>query len=88
MWIYMPCTMENNFVPEFPKETPDIIYLCLPNNPTGTTITKDQLQGWVDYANKNKAVIIYDAAYEAYISEEMWRTPSMSVRVPRPVRLN
>lgn len=71
MWsdvIYMPCTMENNFVPEFPKETPDIIYLCLPNNPTGTTITKDQLQGWVDYANKNKAVIIYDAAYEAYIS--------------------
>ena len=52
MWsdvIYMPCTMENNFVPEFPKETPDIIYLCLPNNPTGTTITKDQLQGWVDY---------------------------------------
>ena len=68
--IYMPCTMENNFVPEFPKETPDIIYLCLPNNPTGTTITKDQLQGWVDYANKNKAVIIYDAAYEAYISEE------------------
>ncbi len=72
MWsnvIYMPCTAENNFVPEFPKETPDIIYLCLPNNPTGTTLTKDQLQEWVDYANKNGAVIIYDAAYEAYISE-------------------
>ena len=68
--IYMPCIAENGFVPELPKETPDIIYLCLPNNPTGTTITKDQLQGWVDYANKNKAVIIYDAAYEAYISEE------------------
>ena len=68
--IYMPCTMENNFVPELPKETPDIIYLCLPNNPTGTTITKDELQVWVDYANKNGAVIIYDAAYEAYISEE------------------
>ena len=68
--IYMPCTKETNFAPEIPKETPDIIYLCLPNNPTGTTITKDQLQGWVDYANKNKAVIIYDAAYEAYISEE------------------
>ena len=52
MWsnvIYMPCTKENNFVPEFPKEDPDIIYLCLPNNPTGTTITKDQLQEWVDY---------------------------------------
>ena len=72
MWsdvIYMPCTMENHFVPEFPKETPDVIYLCLPNNPTGTTITKDKLQEWVDYANKNGALIIYDAAYEAYISE-------------------
>ncbi len=68
--IYMPCTMENGFVPEFPRETPDIIYLCLPNNPTGTTITKEQLQGWVDYAIKSGAVIIYDAAYEAYISEE------------------
>ena len=68
--IYMPCTMENGFVPEFPKETPDMIYLCLPNNPTGTTITKAQLQEWVDYANKIGAVIIYDGAYEAYISEE------------------
>lgn len=68
--IYMPCTAGNNFAPEFPKETPDIIYLCFPNNPTGSTITKDQLQGWVDYANKNGSVIIYDAAYEAYISEE------------------
>lgn len=73
MWsdvIYMPCTMDNGFVPEFPKETPDVIYLCLPNNPTGTTITKSQLQEWVDYANKNGAIIIYDGAYEAYISEE------------------
>ncbi|MEE1007899.1 MAG: LL-diaminopimelate aminotransferase [Agathobacter sp.] len=68
--IYMPSTAENNFVPEFPSKTPDIIYLCLPNNPTGTTLTKDQLQMWVDYANKNGSVIIYDAAYEAYISEE------------------
>lgn len=68
--IYMPCTAENHFVPEFPKEVPDMIYLCLPNNPTGTTLTKDQLQLWVDYANKNGAVIIYDAAYEAYISED------------------
>ena len=67
--IYMPCTAENNFVPEFPKEAPDMIYLCLPNNPTGTTLTKSQLQEWVDYANKVGAVIIYDAAYEAYISE-------------------
>ena len=68
--IYMPTTAENNFVPEFPKETPDVIYLCLPNNPTGTTLTKTDLQKWVDYANENKAVIIYDAAYEAYISED------------------
>ena len=68
--IYMPCTRETNFVPEFPKEVPDIIYLCIPNNPTGTTITKAQLQEWVDYANKNQSIIIYDAAYEAYISED------------------
>lgn len=68
--IYMPCTADNNFAPELPKETPDIIYLCFPNNPTGSTITKSQLQEWVDYARKNGAVIIYDAAYEAYISED------------------
>ena len=67
--IYMPTTAENHFVPEFPKETPDVIYLCLPNNPTGTTLTKSQLQLWVDYANKNGCLIIFDAAYEAYISE-------------------
>jgi len=66
--IYMPCTKDNGFVPEFPKEKPDIIYLCFPNNPTGLAVTKDQLQGWVDYANRIGAVIIYDAAYEAYIS--------------------
>ena len=73
MWsdvIYMPCRAENNFAPELPEETPDLIYLCFPNNPTGSTITKEQLQEWVDYANKVGAVIIYDAAYEAYISEE------------------
>jgi LL-diaminopimelate aminotransferase len=73
MWsdvIYMPCTAETNFAPELPKETPDLIYLCFPNNPTGSTITKSQLQEWVDYANKVGAVIIYDAAYEAYITEK------------------
>ena len=68
--IYMPCTKETNFAPEIPKETPDIIYLCFPNNPTGSTITKELLQKWVDYANEVGAVIIYDAAYEAYISEK------------------
>lgn len=68
--IYMPCTKETGFAPEIPEKTPDIIYLCFPNNPTGATITKDALQQWVDYANKVGAVIIYDAAYEAYISED------------------
>jgi LL-diaminopimelate aminotransferase len=68
--IYMPCTAETNFAPQLPKEEPDIIYLCFPNNPTGSTINKAELQKWVDYALKIGAVIIYDAAYEAYISEE------------------
>ena len=68
--IYMPCTAENGFVPELPASVPDLIYLCFPNNPTGSAITKDRLQEWVDYANQNGSVIIYDAAYEAYISEE------------------
>lgn len=68
--VYMPCTSENGFAPEFPKTVPDLIYLCFPNNPTGATIEKDVLQEWVDYANKNGSVIIYDAAYEAYISDQ------------------
>ena len=67
--IYMPCTAENGFVPELPQEVPDLIYLCFPNNPTGAVIKKDELQKWVDYANKNDSIILYDAAYEAYISE-------------------
>lgn len=67
--VYMPCTAKNGFVPELPKEKVDLIYLCFPNNPTGEVITKDQLQGWVDYANRTKAVILYDAAYEAYITD-------------------
>ncbi|MCR4611838.1 MAG: LL-diaminopimelate aminotransferase [Lachnospiraceae bacterium] len=67
--IYMPCNADNGFVPQLPKEAPDLIYLCFPNNPTGAVINKDELQKWVDYAKKNKSVILYDAAYEAYISE-------------------
>jgi LL-diaminopimelate aminotransferase len=67
--IYMPCTEENGFVADLPKERPDLIYLCFPNNPTGSAITKDKLQKWVDYANENGCLIIYDAAYEAYITE-------------------
>ncbi|MDD6351730.1 MAG: LL-diaminopimelate aminotransferase [Lachnospiraceae bacterium] len=68
--VYMPCVRENNFVPDFPKRTPDIIYLCNPNNPTGTTLNKSVLQDWVDYANREHALIIYDAAYESYITED------------------
>ncbi len=68
--IYMPCTASNGFVPEFPEKTPDIIYICSPNNPTGAAMKKEDLQRWVDYANDHHSVIIYDAAYEAYITEE------------------
>lgn len=68
--VYMPCTAENDFVPAFPERTPDIIYICSPNNPTGTAMKKGDLQKWVDYANEHHSVIVYDAAYEAYISEE------------------
>ena len=68
--IYMPCTAGNHFVPELPGERPDLIYLCVPNNPTGTTLNRDQLKVWVDYANETGAVILYDGAYEAYIAEE------------------
>lgn len=67
--VYMPATAENGFVPNFPEKVPDMIYLCLPNNPTGTTLTKSQLKEWVDYAKKNKAIILFDSAYEAFISE-------------------
>ena len=67
--IYMPCTAQNGYVPELPGEVPDLIYLCFPNNPTGAAITKDRLQEWVDYANRHGSVILFDAAYEAYISE-------------------
>ncbi|MDR2826320.1 MAG: LL-diaminopimelate aminotransferase [Deltaproteobacteria bacterium] len=66
--IYMPCVSENNFTPELPKTRPDLIYLCFPNNPTGTVLTHDQLKPWVDYALKHDCVILFDAAYEAYIS--------------------
>lgn len=67
---YMPCLAENNFLPELPKEHVDIIYLCFPNNPTGMSITKSELKKWVDYANAEGAVILYDAAYEAFITED------------------
>lgn len=71
---YLPCTAENNFVPELPsagEAAPELIYLCFPNNPTGSVITREQLGLWVDYARKNGSIILYDAAYEAYITEDL-----------------
>src|ERR1043166_1739431 len=67
--VYLPCGPANSFVPELPGERVDVIYLCYPNNPTGAVATREQLTGWVYYALKNRAIILYDAAYEAYITE-------------------
>lgn len=67
---YMPCTAENDFTPAFPTEHVDLIYLCSPNNPTGTTLSKEQLEAWVRYAKENDSIILFDSAYEAYITEE------------------
>ena len=68
--VYLPCTADNGFIPQLPATVPDMIYLCYPNNPTGTTLTKSQLKVWVDYALANKALILFDSAYEAYIQED------------------
>jgi len=68
--VYMACNAENQFKPELPKEKVDLIYLCVPNNPTGTALTRTDLKKWVDYAKEHHAIILYDAAYEAYIQED------------------
>jgi LL-diaminopimelate aminotransferase len=68
--VYIPCTEDNEFVPELPESSVDLIYLCYPNNPTGTALNKEQLAVWVDYAIENNSIILFDAAYEAYIREE------------------
>ncbi len=67
---YLSCNKENNFIPDLPKTRVDIIYLCYPNNPTGTVLTKEQLKVWVDYANQNNSIILFDSAYEAYITQK------------------
>ncbi|MCM0080798.1 LL-diaminopimelate aminotransferase [Geomonas sp. Red32] len=67
--VYMPCNEENGFFPAYPKEKVDVIYLCFPNNPTGAVATKEQLKGWVDYALANNSIILFDAAYEAFITD-------------------
>jgi len=68
--IYMPCTAENGFMPELPKEKADVIYLCFPNNPIGVTASKEQLKVWVDYALENNSLILFDSAYEAFITDD------------------
>ncbi len=68
--VYLPCNAENNFVPALPTEKVDLVYLCYPNNPTGTTLTKEQMTVWVEYARTNNVIILFDAAYEAFITEE------------------
>lgn len=67
---YLECTSANNFVPSLPKGSPDIIYLCYPNNPTGTTLTRAQLKVWVDYCREHGALLLFDAAYEAFVRED------------------
>jgi len=67
--VYLPCTPENGFVPAIPHQKVDLVYLCCPNNPTGATATRSQLEAWVDYARANQAIILYDAAYEAFIQD-------------------
>lgn len=67
---YMPCTLENGFLPRIPEKMPELVYLCFPNNPTGAAISKGELQKWVDAANESGSILLYDAAYEAYITEE------------------
>ncbi|WP_022965609.1 LL-diaminopimelate aminotransferase [Denitrificimonas caeni] len=68
--VYLECTAENNYIPELPSEPVDLIYLCFPNNPTGASITRDQLRLWVEYALEQQALILFDAAYEAFIQDE------------------
>lgn len=82
---YMPCTAENHFIPAIPEKRIDIVYLCYPNNPTGTTLTKAELKKWVDYALANDTLILFDAAYEAYIREPDIPTPSTKSKEPRNV---
>ena len=68
--VYLPCTAENNFIPELPETPVDLIYLCLPNNPTGTALRREDLSKWVGYARENNSIILFDAAYEAYVTED------------------
>src|SRR3982750_4488488 len=78
--LYLPCTAENGFVPEPPIERADVVYLCFPNNPTGAVASREQLLRWVDYAQEHEALLLFDAAYEAYISQA--RIPHSIFEIP------
>ena len=86
--VYLKCTAENGFVPAIPEEKVDLIYLCYPNNPTGTTATREQLEAWVAYALANDAVILYDAAYEALYRIPLFRAQFLKSRGLTSVRLS
>lgn len=81
--VYLPCSAENGFVPALPPKRPDVIYLCLPNNPTGTALSRSELQRWVDYARGNQCVILFDAAYEPIFGKTAFPTAFMSWREPK-----
>ena len=86
--VYMPCTEENAFFPELPDRKVDLIYICSPNNPTGAVATKEQLKGFVDYANQHKAIIFYDSAYASFITDPSLPVQSMKWKERKPVQLN
>src|SRR2546423_4210808 len=67
--LYLPCTADNNFVPDPPKEHVDLVYLCFPNNPTGAAASRSELSSWIEYAREHESLLLFDAAYEAYISD-------------------
>jgi LL-diaminopimelate aminotransferase len=83
--VYLPATIQNNFTPELPPGKVDVIYLCYPNNPTGTVITRSRLAQWVEYARQNRAVIFYDAAYEAYIAQNASEGLALTSDVPHSI---
>lgn len=78
--VYLPCTMANGFIPSLPAERPDAIYLCYPNNPTGTSLSKEELSKWVEYALENNVLLLFDSAYEAYITDD--HTPHSIYEIP------
>jgi LL-diaminopimelate aminotransferase len=86
--VYIPCTSDNDFIPQIPDKRIDILYLCYPNNPTGTTLTKEELKKWVNYALANDTLILFDAAYEAYIQDPKSPTLFMKLKVLENVPLN